>query len=101
MASIKGMTYMEYLEHKGERIQKQLDELPDINNFLSLLLEYYSFKSVKRSLEVIVLIAGISIIIYVVCNQFQLDFLQFLLGFWVTQSLMFAVGFCLKYKYKN
>jgi uncharacterized membrane protein len=101
MASVKGMSYLEYLEYKKAKCEKQIEELPDINNFLSVLLEYYSFKSVKRSLEVLVFIAGISLIIYVICEQFKVDFLSGFLGFLIPQSLMFIAGFYLKYKCKN
>jgi hypothetical protein len=101
MAFVKGMSYMEYLEYEKVKCEKQIEELPDINNFISLLLEYYSFKSVKRSLEVLVFIAGISLIIYVICEQFKVDFLTGVLGLWIIQSLMFIAGFYLKYKYKN
>jgi hypothetical protein len=101
MASIKGISYMEYLEYEKTKTRKKLGVLPDTNNFLSLLLEYYSFKSVKRSFEVLVAIAGISLIIFVVCYQFKLDFLSLISGLWFTQLLMFAVGIYLKHKYKN
>ena len=101
MASIKGMSYIEYLAYEKEKCEKKLSELPDTNNFLSLLLEYYSFKSVKLSFEVLVAIAGISLIIFVVCYQFKLDFLSLVSGLWLTQLLMFAVVIYLKHKYKN
>jgi len=101
MASIKGVSYLDYTQSEKERLEKELEELPDTDNFLSVLLEYYSFKSVNRSGEVLVAITGVSLTIYICSNHFDFSFLSTIAGVWATQLLMFIIGFYLKYKYEK
>jgi hypothetical protein len=101
MASIKGMTYLEYIESERQRLITELAELPDTDNFLSVLLEYYSFKSVKRSCEVLVFLFGLSLIIFICSNYLEFSFITAVAGLWIAQILMFIVGFYLKHKSKS
>lgn len=99
MASFKRMSYEDYLRSELEAKKKQLAELPDADNFLSLALEYYSFKNVKCSCQVIIFIFGLSLCIYIASIHFEFDFIYGAMGFWLTQFGMFALGFYLKRKY--
>ena len=101
IASIKGMTYVEYLQSEKERLTKELQELPETNNFLSVLLEYYSFKSVKRSCEVLMCIFLVSLVIFISSKLYDFGFLVAIAGIWITQMLMFLVGIYLKYQYRG
>lgn len=99
MASFKRMSYEDYLRSELEAKKKQLAELPDADNFLSLALEYYSFKNVKCSCQVIIFIFGLSLCIYIASIHFEFDFIYGAMGFLLTQFGMFALGFYLKRKY--
>jgi|GEM_PF-5350066 len=99
-AGIKGISYEEYIELKLKKLKANYNDLPDPANFLSVLLEYYSFKSVKRSLEVLFIIAGISFLLYVVSFYLKVSFISLVSGVWITQAVMFGIGFYLKRKYK-
>lgn len=101
MASLKGMTYREYLAHEKEKYIKQLAELPETDNVLTFLLEYYSFKNVKLSAEVLVAVVGISTLIYIVCQHYKLDLFVIVSGLWISQALIFTVGLYLRFKYKS
>jgi hypothetical protein len=104
IAQLKGVPYQDYIDYRLEKCKKELHELekwPDTNNFLSLFVEYYSFKSLERSLLILVSAVGLSLIVFIVSDKFGLDFVSLISAVWIVQALMFAGGFCLSQKYKN
>jgi hypothetical protein len=104
IAQLKGVPYQDYIDYRLEKCKKELHELekwPDTNNFLSLFLEYYSFKSLESSLVVLIFAAALSFIILIISQQYKFDGLPLISAVWIVQSLMFVSGFYLKRKYKN
>ena len=100
MADLKGVSHEEYLSNKKEKLQKELEELPKANNYLSIALEYYSFKSIKRTFEVLIYTFGFSLCVYIICDHFGFDFIKTIGLFWLIQIGTSLVGLSLRLKYK-
>lgn len=95
------MDYAECLEWRRQKTQKEIAELPDTPNILTGIREFYSFKSLKRTTEV--LLATLLVCVGIVMLNQIVDFSlwQALTAFLSTQAATFALGVYLRNKFKG
>lgn len=103
-ASIKGMSYEEYILRRRIALERKLAELPEIDNYLSMLREYYSLKSFRRTLEVLTPFIAASPVIFLVMvwrPEYATICIGLLTGIWVGQLSLFSVGIAVRKRYPN